>query len=689
MKDLNGAFPRTPEAIEEAIRAGIRRGRRRQMLRARLRQAVAVAAVLAVAVGVFSLAVHRDHLGGPNGKNNQAMKGPSASQSASPSPLPTALFVEASEEAAPLPSPEAAETTTAPLFTALPAGGSPETSASAVATPTPSEPARSEAPVEVTPEPTELSLSLTESVASLPAADAVLDEYLAEDLLDTLYYYSTDKGMHFHTASTCTNMQGAQLRTLREALELGQDFCPNCIGAELARTEGDLAWCPVGDGYYHGDRGCAGVGDAIEDVESALTTVERARILGKAPCPDCVTRRQVVPAVLDGALYCTAGGTYVHTVPNCTNMQGASACTLSQALASGKILCPTCIGSRCIYVNGIYWNSQTCQLLVSLDMAAATDGSITAGSRLDLSAMERAEGGINAWDEWTLAAAMTSGIYADIMESIGAARVDVCDVDVTLDGWNSMAKTEWVDEGGRHLCLIYDGVTEDRLSELKFSVNVSARYYCDCDEGLFVYSQPAVAAEIAPLGYNLSYYYDNDGSCAAFTPGMMLGEYNWTDGWAYGNAMDAFFVPVEGAQEVQISAYQVDAAINGADMAILEVRTGAGMTIAGVPASSTQRVTMSMRAEGDELVYTAIVTMETAEEVLKDPSVLGFAYTDASKGMNASASAADGETSALDGVEAYAGDGPAATEEPSAATSGDEAAPLQSARAIGMAASAA
>ena len=53
MKDLNGAFPRTPEAIEEAIRAGIRRGRRRQMLRARLRQAVAVAAVLAVAVACF------------------------------------------------------------------------------------------------------------------------------------------------------------------------------------------------------------------------------------------------------------------------------------------------------------------------------------------------------------------------------------------------------------------------------------------------------------------------------------------------------------------------------------------------------------------------------------------------------------------------------------------------------------
>lgn len=81
-------------------------------------------------------------------------------------------------------------------------------------------------------------------MASLPAADAVLDEYLAEDLLDTLYYYSTDKGMHFHTASTCTNMQGAQLRTLREALELGQDFCPNCIGAELARTEGMQQHCP-------------------------------------------------------------------------------------------------------------------------------------------------------------------------------------------------------------------------------------------------------------------------------------------------------------------------------------------------------------------------------------------------------------------------------------------------------------
>ena len=38
MKDLNGAFPRTPEAVEDAIHEGIRRGRRRELRRARLRR---------------------------------------------------------------------------------------------------------------------------------------------------------------------------------------------------------------------------------------------------------------------------------------------------------------------------------------------------------------------------------------------------------------------------------------------------------------------------------------------------------------------------------------------------------------------------------------------------------------------------------------------------------------------------
>ena len=62
MKDLNGAFPRTPEAVEDAIHEGIRRGRRRELRRARLRRAACVAAVVAVMVGAFSLALNRDQM---------------------------------------------------------------------------------------------------------------------------------------------------------------------------------------------------------------------------------------------------------------------------------------------------------------------------------------------------------------------------------------------------------------------------------------------------------------------------------------------------------------------------------------------------------------------------------------------------------------------------------------------------
>ena len=90
MKDLNGAFPRTPEAVEDAIHEGIRRGRRRELRRARLRRAACVAAVVAVMVGAFSLALNRDRLVpsiGPGG--NQVLSKPSASASVLPSPAPT------------------------------------------------------------------------------------------------------------------------------------------------------------------------------------------------------------------------------------------------------------------------------------------------------------------------------------------------------------------------------------------------------------------------------------------------------------------------------------------------------------------------------------------------------------------------------------------------------------------------
>ena len=42
-------------------------------------------------------------------------------------------------------------------------------------------------------------------------------------------------------------------------------------------------------------------------------------------------------------------------------------CTLAQALEMGKSICPVCIGTDCIYINGIVWEPETGQLLISAD----------------------------------------------------------------------------------------------------------------------------------------------------------------------------------------------------------------------------------------------------------------------------------------------------------------------------------
>ena len=54
MKDLDRAFPPTPECVEDAIYEGVRRARRRALLRRRLQRLAAAAAVVAVLVGAFS-----------------------------------------------------------------------------------------------------------------------------------------------------------------------------------------------------------------------------------------------------------------------------------------------------------------------------------------------------------------------------------------------------------------------------------------------------------------------------------------------------------------------------------------------------------------------------------------------------------------------------------------------------------
>ena len=660
MKDLDRAFPPTPECVEDAIYEGVRRARRRALLRRRLQRLAAAAAVVAVLVGAFSFLHERvrpDAVSGPGGQ--RALSGPVA-QSASPdptdslpSPEPTrsaspdptselpspAPMQSASPRPTPTPTPEPTEASQTraevpadgdlSAVSGLPAIAEGETADAPILT--------EEAFAAVSPEPTTLSeaplptmalpsadagelpaaeaeqlaLSLGRYIASDPDAEA--EALLAADPLELGVCFSTDKGTWFHVESNCMNMTGAKQRTLREALAMGQTFCPACIA--FAAEDGDLAWSREEDAYYHASSFCAGVEDETAEAETALTFVDRARLQGKLPCPNCVTLEQTTPAVLTGQLYCTAGGEWVHAAPNCNGMRDPMGCTLAHALEMGKSICPVCIGTDCIYINGIVWEPETGQLLISADTCTSVSCvDPISGAYIDVSAMDAVSTGLNSWDEAMLssAAAATGGM---------PLRVDTCELNIACDAGDSTAATEWTDAGGRHLRLLFDGVTEEEATLLELSIAVTERFYCLRDDLLFVRSAPAVEARFAPLGVSLNYVYDDDGNCVRFAPGNMLEAYNWRQAAAVELSW-----AIEGMNaDAHIALYSLDAISASADgMVVLEVRTPANVTISP-DFGGARRVSVGTRAEGDELVYTAILSGAQAEAVLEDPSLLGFA----------------------------------------------------------------
>ena len=454
MKDLHNAFPPTPERVEDAIYEGVRRARRRALMRRRLQRLAAAAAVVAVLVGAFSFLrgrVRPDTVFGPGGQ--RALSGPAA-QSASPRPT--------SAQPSPAPTQSASPDPTSALPSPAPTqSASPRPTLTPTPEPTEASQTRAEAPADgdlasdlefpaiaagevsdasiatdeaalaaVSPEPTE-SYETSLPAMELPAAEAEqlalsfgryvaseADTLLAADPLELGVCFSTAKGTWFHAVPNCMNMTGAQQRTLREALAMGQDFCPNCIA--FAKDDGDPAWSREADEYYHASALCAGVEDEAAEAETALTFVARARLQGKLPCPDCVTREQTAPAVLTGLLYCTAGGEWVHAAPNCNGMRDPMGCLLSHALEMGKSICPDCIGADCIYVNGVVWEPEAGQLLISADIcASASRLDPISGAYIDVSAMDAVSTGLNSWDEAVLASAASVAFAFIIGNHIG------------------------------------------------------------------------------------------------------------------------------------------------------------------------------------------------------------------------------------------------------------------------------
>lgn len=107
-------------------------------------------------------------------------------------------------------------------------------------------------------------------------------------------------------------------------------------------NEEAAVYCTEGGKYYHSEPNCSGMQGA------SGMSIEKAEAMGKTACPVCI----------ESWVYCTEGGKYYHSAPDCSGMEGASSTTIEKAVAMGKTACPSCIGSV-IYCtqSGYYYHS--------------------------------------------------------------------------------------------------------------------------------------------------------------------------------------------------------------------------------------------------------------------------------------------------------------------------------------------
>ena len=88
-------------------------------------------------------------------------------------------------------------------------------------------------------------------------------------------------------------------------------------------------YCTEGGKYYHSAPDCSGMEGATH------MTIEKAEAMGKTACPACI----------GSVVYCTQSGYYYHNEADCSGMQGASLMTREKAATLGKKACPICVES--------------------------------------------------------------------------------------------------------------------------------------------------------------------------------------------------------------------------------------------------------------------------------------------------------------------------------------------------------
>lgn len=126
-----------------------------------------------------------------------------------------------------------------------------------------------------------------------------------------------------------TNVTPTPVPSATVTAEPTATITPEPTATPAPMIEEAFVYCTEGGKYYHSQPDCSGMQGA------SPTSIEKAEAMGKTACPVCI----------ESWVYCTEGGKYYHSAPDCSGMEGASSTTIEKAVAMGKNPCPICVES--------------------------------------------------------------------------------------------------------------------------------------------------------------------------------------------------------------------------------------------------------------------------------------------------------------------------------------------------------
>ena len=126
-----------------------------------------------------------------------------------------------------------------------------------------------------------------------------------------------------------TNVTPTPVPSATVTAEPTATITPEPTATPAPMIEEAFVYCTEGGKYYHSQPDCSGMEGATQ------MTIEKAEAMGKTACPVCI----------GSVVYCTQGGYYYHSEADCSGMQGASPTTIEKAEVMGKNPCPVCVES--------------------------------------------------------------------------------------------------------------------------------------------------------------------------------------------------------------------------------------------------------------------------------------------------------------------------------------------------------